>query len=243
MLIRLKSRLEHIQMDLADNTPIEQIPIKGTLAVISGKLDFTRTDGYIKFLKITFDQLSNTYRKQHIDWQKRIDRIYSMAEKLRDKNVRFTGSSKDGFQDYCNKISCIMNTKTDHHLTIPKLEIIKATNLVPILKEQIAAGNTIGFYYDDLENIEKELMTDLMKQLSGLKMEKSERNQDVSYFLMGSGYHEHVHDALNMLMQTAIYAINCNSTKTKSACDFDMEEIDARLNYIESVIQRIKFLV
>ena len=86
-------------------------------------------------------------------------------------------------------------------------------------------------------------MHDLMDQLSRLKMEKTGRKYDISNFLTVTGYHEHVHDALNILIQCGVYAINCSSTKERKARSFDVAEVDNKLQYAELIIKRTKHLV
>ena len=248
MLIRLEPRLAAIEADFtsalkADDISIKRTPVGGTLAVINGTLDFNKTDGYIQFIKIVLDQITNTYGQQDKNWQTQLDRIYTTAEKLQDKNVRFKGKTKAEFKTYCENLSHVMENETKTHLKTIGLTTVENNNLIPVLQKHVEAGSIHGFYYTKDEDAKKGLMDDLMIQLNGLKFEHTPHQSDISYFLMGTGYHEHVHDVLNMLMSTAVYAVNCMSTKQASVYDFDMKRVYHELRYAEFTMKSIKDLV
>ncbi len=241
MLIRLESKLKQIKEDLEDNIPKEEIPMRGTLAVIHGEMDFSVTDGYIRFLKLALNNIRETYGEQKEEWQLQIERILNLADKLRDDNVRFTGSTKDDFTAYCGKISGIISAPVSS-LTRPGLA--KASgDIVSFMEEQVNKGNKLGFYYEESEDAKAGLMDDLMEQLSRLKINKSGRKLDVSYFLYPPGYHEHIIDALNLLVQAAVYVINCKSTRECDAYCFDVMEVSSRLNVIENIIGNTAHLI
>lgn len=235
MLIRLQEYLDYMEK--------HEWPMSGTIAVIKGKLDFSRTDGFIQFLKIALDQIPVFYGKQDDKWQKILDKIYRKAEKLQDSCVRFTGHTKEDFRKYCKMLSGIMDTDVASHLDVVSLDIAKGDDLAPIMKEHIYNKYVTGFYYEDSGDVSKQFMRDLMDQLSKLTFNKNHGNLDISMYLTCSNYHEHVHDALNIIMQTAVYAINCNSTKQKTAYEFDAYKIWSRLDYAESIMKRTEHVV
>ncbi len=237
MLTKLKTILD----DVAEG----YISERGVVIIIKGALRFDITDGYIKFMKMALDGAVNRYKIQDDRWKNCLGRIYTAAEKLQDKNVRFTGTTKKEFKEYCNRLSRVMKEKTDR---LPLIELdIAETDLTEFLKKHMAAGDILGFYYDEKENAAREHMNDLAGQVSKLKFEKGTRmmvsGKDISFFLMESGYHEHVHDALNILINTAAYAVNCTSTRKGEAFDFDIYEIEKRLRQAELVMESIKDLV
>ena len=104
-------------------------------------------------------------------------------------------------------------------MNIPKLTVVETLNLVPVMEKYVHAGCGLGFHYEG-HGEPADIMHDLMDQLSRLKMEKTGRKYDISNFLTVTGYHEHVHDALNILIQCGVYAINCSSTKERKARSF-----------------------
>ena len=243
MLVKLESQLKNIQAMLADNVPKERIPLKGTLAVIKGNFDFCKTDGYIQFIKLAFDNITNAYGKQKKSWQECLNQIYQTAEKLQDMYTRFTGNTKENFWAYCQKLSRRMDDDGKIELKTISLEIIQTDDMVSVLEKHIASGNKLGFYYEETEDIKKELMYELMEQLSHLKFEKTDRNTNISYFLRNSGCHEHVHDALNLIIGTAVYAINCSSTKNQDSHIFDRQTVHQNLEYAKTIMERVKQLV
>lgn len=176
-------------------------------------------------------------------WQLYLDKIYEMAEKLQDKNVRFIGSTRKEFEQYCKDVSTIFKHNCDSPLEIRHLNIITADNLVSEIEYHINEGRKLAFYYEKGANVKKDLMNELADQLNNLKMEKSERQYGISSFLMRFGYHEHIHDALNLLLQTATHAINCSSTRFQSAHAYDIQTIENRLHYIELLMERTYYLI
>lgn len=249
MYILLKQRLKRIQADLNDGMSIEELPVNGTMMAIDGQMDFTKPDGFIQFMKLVLNQIPAAYGKQNPKWQTYLDKIYTTAEKLQDKYTRFTGSSKKEFEAYCERLSDVMNEDVEP-LSVPKLDITTKDNLIPFMEKHIAKENDKGFYYklgEDYESeddIQKILMDELMKQLSNIKFEKSYgRNHHISYYLLSSGYHEHVHDALNVLLSAAVYAINCSSTKKQDVYSFDTQKIHNELRYAEIIMERARSVI
>ena len=245
MLIKLKSRLETIQEMIKEKDPEVTDYTSGTLAIIEGSFDFHKTDGFITFLLMALDYIPTAYGKQEGEWEERLHRIAEMAEKLKDKDTRFTGSTKKDFEAYCRNLPRILQkepVRPIEHIIVPKLTVIETLNLVPVMEEHIHAGHKLGFHYTG--HVEPaDIIYDLMDQLSGLKLEKTGRKYDISNFLTTTGYHEHVHDALNILIQCGVYAINCSSTKKREARSFDVAEVDNKLQYAELIVKRIKHLV
>ena len=235
MLIGIEQKLDRIQK--------EQMSFKGTLAVIDGELNFRHTDGFIQFMRLALNQISKTYGKQDSKWQEYLDKIYMTAEKLKADNAKFTGYTTEAFREHCEKLSHIMDDNTAPSLNELSLDISTDDNLIPFMEKHIEKGNTRAFYYEEVKDVEKELMYDLMNQLSKIKFEKTQRKYSISRFLISSGYHEHVHDALNMILQTAVYTINCSSTKKRAAYDFDTDKIYSELKCANVIIERIKYLI
>lgn len=215
----------------------------GTLAVIIGGMDFRKTDGFIQFLKLALNHVSNAYGKQDKKWQLYLDKIYGMANKLQDEHVRFTGNNREEFEAYCKNVSAVFKQDCNSPLEIPHLNIITADNLTTELEYHINEGRRLAFYYEKGAKVKKDLINELADQLNNLKMEKSGRQYGISSFLMCSGYHEHVHDALNLLLQTATHAINCSSTRFQSAHAYDIQTIENRLHYIELLMERTYYLI
>lgn len=249
MFIRLDSRIKRIEKDLKDERPAEDILMGGTIAVINGTLDFNKTDGYIQFMKIALENISEAYGKQDKKWQSYINRISSYAEKFQDADVAFAGNTKEEFPAYCEWLSGI----TEESATIlamekVSLDIITSDDLLPVMKKYRAAGNIQAFYYGKTEDPKRELMNDLMRQLSGMKIEKGSRDMDISYYFRSMSYHsgryhEHVFDALNVIMQEAVYVMNCASTKEHECYSFDTQHVHNQLRYAESIMQRARNLI
>lgn len=243
MFIGIKQRLEDIYQDRKDNIPEIESLTKGTLVVIDGPLDFTKTDGYIQFMKIALDNIKAAYGTQTEKWQRYINRLYISAEKLQDSNTRFSGNTIEEFREYCETLSHVMERDTKEKLEVIHLDIMTGDDLVPFLEKHVSAGNTRGFYYGQTEDAKNGLMQDLMHQLSQIKFEKTSRERIISNFLTSSGYHEHVHDALNIIMSVAVYAINCSSTKKNDAYSFDTQTIHNQLKLAEIIMERVEHLV
>lgn len=217
--------------------------LKGLVAVIKGRMDFEKTDGYIQFMKMVLERVPVEYGKQYPKWQEYLDEICRTADKLQDENTRFGGHDPEGFKAYCKSVSKIMN-KEAKSLPVPYLDIKEGDDLMPFIKECLNDGNSKAFYYEPEENGKAVLMNDLMDLLSRLKFEKSmSREHDVSHYLLSSGHHEHVHDALNTLIGTAVYAINCSSTKERDCYSFDTQKIRNELNYVKCLIERAACLI
>ena len=235
MLVRLKSQLEMMEEGHENKN--------GTMIAIETPFDFTKTNGYIQFIKLAVGNLPKTYGKQIKEWQKSLNTICDMVEKLQDKNVRFTGSDKDAFKKYCQRISSIMDSKTKEHLPVVKLDTETSEDLTGFISRHIEEGHILGFYYGKDEDVKKALMDDLSDQLGRLKFEKNEKNIEVSDFLRRTGYHEHVHDALNTLLDTATYAVNCRSSKGGSLLYYDEYEISRGLSQAKSLMRRMSVLI
>lgn len=240
MLIGLETELKYRKRGVEEGRPQKA----ATLAVINGKMDFTKTDGHIQFIGLVLRNIPKAYGKQSEKWMTYINRIYSEAEALQDANVRFTGKTREDFRNYCNRISQVFKEPVNTHLPGITLDITTSSDLISFIQKHIDKGNRSCFYYEEEENIKKEIMNDLMNQLNGAKFSKPSRDDlDISYYLRSSKYHEHVHDALEIIKNAAVYAVNCSSTKEKEAFSFDTQEIHNRLLYAESIIERAKHLV
>ena len=242
MLINLESRLERIQEMLEEKDPEVTDFTSGTLTVIEGGFEFRKTDGFIAFLLMVLDYIPTAYGKQEREWEECLHRIAGMAEKLRDTDTRFTGSTKEDFEVYCRNLSQILKKELSEHMNVPKLTVVETLDLVPVMEKYVHDGYRLGFHYEGHAE-PANIMYDLMDQLSRLKMEKTDRKYDISNFLTTTGYHEHVHDALNVLIQCGVYAVNCSSTKKRAVLTSDLQEIISRLQYVEFIMERIKYLV
>lgn len=235
MFIKIRNELKYIQENIKD----EKLT-GGTLAVITGSMDFTGPDGFIQFMGLALRQIPVTYGEQDPKWQAWLNKICAAAEKLQANATKFTGTTGEEFCQYCYTLSHVME---EDARPLPAVIFNSETgnNLVPFMKKHAAEGNWRGFYYEPEENAVNGLMEDLMRQLSNLKFEKeSARNYDISPYLTRAGYHEHVHDALNIILGTAVYAINCSSTKEQGCYSFDTQKIHNNLQYAESIINSIK---
>lgn len=250
MYINIENHLKYVRMDLDDGKPVEQLPVNGTLAVIDGQMNFRKPDGFIQFMKLVMDQIPATYGKQNPKWQEYLGKIYNMAEKLQEINTRFTGHTKEEFQAYCERVSDVMNTDTDP-LDVLHLDIVTKDNLISFMEKHVENDNIKGFYYkpgedyEQVDEVQKLLMNELMHQLSGIKFEKPSgyKKYDISSRLLLSGYHEHIHDALNIILSAAVYAINCSSTKKQDVYSFDTQKIHNELKYAEMIIERMKTVI
>lgn len=262
MLIRIKSYLESTKKYVNEGVPLSELGVKGTLAVIcrpkgceDGQVpDFSVIDGYIQFMHVVLKYCIGYYGEPDQEWKKYVDRIIRMGNQLQDKYTRFTGTTRDDFLEYVHRISSVFDRNPDE---LPRLsvDIMASEDITPYMEKCVSAKNDIGFWYGsdmdgcDDSNIGHLLADDIMKQLSNIKMEKGYKEPDISYYLIsktGKGglyYHEHVFDAVNLLIQTAVYMINCSSTKSRKACSFDIIEIDNRLRTIESIMERAAVIV
>lgn len=242
MLINLESRLETIQEMLKEKDPEVTDFTSGTLAVMEGDFDLHKTDGFIAFLLMTLDYIPTAYGKQEREWEECLHRIAGMAEKLRDTDTRFTGSTRRDFKTYCKSLSQILQKELIKHMDIPELIVTETLDLVPVMEKYVHDGYRLGFHYE-VHAEPADIMYDLMDQLSRMKMKKMSRRYDISDFLTATGYHEHVHDALNVLIQCGVYAVNCSSTKKRTVLTSDLQEVISRLQYVELIMERTKYLV
>lgn len=231
MLMSLRTKLKYREDDP-----------RGTVYIIDRTMDFSRTDGYIQFINLALDNIEPAYGKQSRQWEWQREHIRGIAERLCDTNIRFAGSTKDQFAGYCEKVAHIL--RDGHEGNIPRLKLIKKEgSLKNFMEQQVAKGRNLGFVYDETENTEKLIMHDLMDQLSQLKLQKSSRQYDISPYLCDTMYHEHVHDALNFMIHAAVYFINCRSTQECAAFDFDIMEMDNRLDHVEDILKYTEHVV
>lgn len=242
MLINLESRLERIQEMLEEKDSEVTDFTSGTLAVIEGDFEFQKTDGFIAFLLMTLDYIPTAYGKQKQEWEECLHRIMEMAEKLMDANTRFTGSTRRDFKAYCRNLSQILKKELSEHMNVPKLTVVETLDLLPVMEKYVHDGYRLGFHYEG-HGEPADIMHDLIDQLSRLKMKKMSRRYNISNFLITTGYHEHVHDALNVLIQCGVYAVNCSSTKKRAVLTSDLQEIISRLQYVELIMERTEYLV
>lgn len=245
MLIKLESRLRYIQ-SVAEE---EESPAKGTLAVINGELDFGRTDAYIQFLKLVLDYTVKVYGKQDPGWQEQLDSLYVLALKLKEDNVRFKGSTKEEFREYSGMLSGLPASGDAAPLPAIGLDIRTSDDLVPFMERcvQKIPGIVKGFLITE-EDMDKNTVDiciahDLMMSLSTLKMNKDRSMMGISRFLRYPGYHEHVADAMNVLIQAGVYAVNCSSTRERKAYAFDLQHIDSAASYASLIMERTKYVV
>lgn len=250
MLVYLKNKYEDIEEEVDrrrqavnDGQKRRERPIGGTVKAINGDMNFRTTDGYIQFLKLVIRTRRTAHPKPHKDWVACTDEIIRMAEKLTDSRVRFTGSTAAEFKEYCVLVSGCLDKEAEP-LKDFSFTTIDSEFLLNLLKEVMDDGCKFGFYYEPGEYDSQLFMEELMTQLSHLKLEKSRRDHmNISYFLMDSGYHEHIHDAVNALLQIAVYAVNCSSTRYGEAYSFDIMKVENDLEVVRHIIKRIERLV
>lgn len=87
------------------------------------------------------------------------------------------------------------------------------------------------------------MVDDMARQLSNLKFVKEGRDYSISWYLTKSRYHEHVHDALNILMQAAVYMMNCASTRDRDAYSFDMSHMQEQIGMAKVIMERTKNVI
>lgn len=257
MLLRLKSWLERLEKDIKRGEPLSELPVSGTLYVICHRdnpqcydmPDFRTIDGYIQFMKVVVDYATKKYGEPEPEWKKRLNRLRNYGNQLRDSRTRFNGFAKKEFVTYAKQVSAVFDTPGE---ALPRLSIKQETaeDLIPFMRECVSKKNDIGFWYNSKEDEYKPekgfddlFMDEFMCQLSNLKMEKRRKSFDVSFYLTDKGYHEHVVDAMNLLIQTAVYMINCRSMKENMAYSFDIYEVDRQLDVIYEIMKRAEYIV
>lgn len=215
------------------------LPVEGTMVIIDGEPNFTKTDAYIQFMKLVLRQIPVRYGKQDSEWQSYLDKICNTAEKLQDKRVRFTGSTLEEFEAYCKTVSKVMEKEVEP-LEEWNLNIKKSDNLIPFIKKNFERGNNRAFYYEPDEDVELLLMDELMKQLSNTTHTlPMYREYKISQYLLSSGYHEEISNALNILISTAVYVINCSSTRERTCYSFDTQKVTNNIKITEAMVERI----
>lgn len=202
-------------------------------AVIPSNMYFQTIDGFIRFARFVIEELWTDLNQE---WKNHIWEVFSMMNKLQDANTAFI-SDNESFDDYCTRVSKILEN------SYPELSVeVFRTNgddLIGFLEKYEEKGR-VTFCYEDVAEIEQEYKPEIKKQLQGLKMSKqtSERNFDVSFYLMGR-YHEHVYDAINILIQSVVYSLNCSSARNNECNWFDVERLENDMKYAASIIERI----
>lgn len=229
----------------------EKEPIKGTLSVVDGDIDFRKTDGFIRFMMTAMEQSFRYYGEQDPEWMGLVKRLYETASMLKDENVKFTGSTREEFVRYCKSVSELPET-IHPIMEAPGIMTRTSDDLVPFMKECIGrevpndprnTSRDIGFLYQPEEDAKKGLREDLMHQLSNLKFSKPEREYGISWYLTKAGYHEHVHDALNLVMQGAVYAMNCRSSRDCRCYPFDVLEVERTISTARAIIKNTAHVV
>lgn len=123
---------------------IGDMPPTGTLAVVAGELDFRKTDAFIQFLKLAFDQIPNAYGTQNPEWQERITKVYEAAEHLQTAYTWFAGDTPEEFKEYCRRVSSVMDEDVKT-LKCVSLDIHTECDTLRVIKTHVAKGHDIGF--------------------------------------------------------------------------------------------------
>ena len=208
----------------------------GVFAIVDTPLSFQTVDGYLQFLRLCLKEIPPRRAVQAESWSRRLMKVSDMAACLRDSRTRFTGKSKTLFHSYCQRMAESFSKPLGLPFPAPSLLICPGADLVSKL-ETIQA--THGWYYESKEELEASLADEMAQSLGGLSFPKPERNLDVSYYLRTSGYHEHIHDAVNLLLSASAYGVNCSSTRNGRDHGFDALELGSRLNYIKTIVEDI----
>lgn len=200
---------------------------------------FNKTDGYIEFCRFVINLLIDSAKNQEI--KDCILKLYRTINKLQDQFVRFNGSSKEDFEDYVTKISNICE-KDCFDIDVNIIKASGKTQCEEMLDKYSSRKNLYYFYYESEVEFEKELKDELIKQLCHIKMSKEHNFDGPSMFLTKMGYHEHIHDAINVLIPTLVYAFNCYSFRNENCIYDDIDYINNHIKLAISMIERIEFL-
>lgn len=214
----------------------------GIIVAIDPGLPFHNIDGCLQFLRLCLKEIPPRYGKQRDVWTRCLLRISDLAASLRDSRTRFTGKSKDLFVSYCKRISVISEEPAGDTFPAPLFLTMPADQMEAFLESGRFGKDSFGFFYCDKATLETDFNREVTEFLSNLRFPKSSRNLEISYFLRTDGYHEHIHDAVNLLIDIACYAINCTSTRRGTAEGFDVLEVNHRLDHIERIIKEIEHL-
>lgn len=220
-------------------------PIGGTLFVIDKMFDFTKTDGFIEFMMLCVDKALYLGGDPCPMWRSMAERLDRTASALCDADARFRGETSDHFRGYCRHLSEI-DMDGCRLLDMPKMQEAHSADLRPVMEESVRGGRDIGFWFDtdiSRETAARRMVDDMARQLSNLKFVKEGRDYSISWYLTKSRYHEHVHDALNILMQAAVYMMNCASTRDRDAYSFDMSHMQEQIGMAKVIMERTKNVI
>ena len=204
---------------------------------------FDKTDGYIEYCKFVLMNLLDDCKNE--DFKNNIKELFEVMCVLKDENVKFNGNSKEDFESYVNEVSKIYENTTPNEIS---LDIIKLQGKEKILNElknyPKSRENHYCFLYDNVEDMNENFKKELLKVMSTLTFTKNKENCnfEISYYLTSDFYHEHIHDAINTIIPTLVYAFNCYSFSKKDSYFEDEMYIKRTMDFVKSSIERMKYV-
>lgn len=220
----------------------KEVTEKTILIIPDTTWKFDKTDGYIEFCKFSINLLLN--KTANSEMKETIKQIYQTINALQDSNVKFEGKTTEDFEIYKEKMSHLF----EHNYQNIEVEVVRAYGKLQfenIVSKFSDRERLYCFYYDEEseDEFELKLKDDIICQLCNLRMQKDHVYDGVSRFLTTMGYHEHIADAMNILIQTLVYAFNCYSFKNEDSLYEDIAKISREIEYAKCVIQRIGILI
>lgn len=204
---------------------------------------FEKTDGYIEYCKFVLENLLDDCKNE--DFKNNIKELFEVMSVLKDDNVRFNGNSKEDFESYVKEVSKIYENITPNDISLDIIKLEGKENILNELENYAKSRkNHYCFFYDNEEDMKANFKKELLKTLNGIDLVKNKTGScyDISYYLTSNHYHEHIHDAINAIISTLIYAFNCYSFSHKESLFEDEMYIKRNIDFVKSSIERIEYV-
>lgn len=201
---------------------------------------FDITDGYIEYCNFAINLLIDDAKNQDI--KNAIYKLYRAMNKLQDKFVRFDGSTEEEVKKYAELVSHVF----EKDCFDVNVEIIKAfgkSQCEDVIDEYAERKRLYFLCFDSEEECKKKLRNDVIEQLSSIRMSKDKDYKGPSIYLTKMKYHEHIHDAINELIQTLVYAFNCYSFRNEKCFYEDIDYIEKHIEYAKTMVERIEHVI
>ena len=204
---------------------------------------FDKTDGYIEYCEFVLENLLDTCKNE--EFKNNIKELFNIMSVLKDDNVRFNGNSKEDFESYVKEVSKIYENTTSNDISLDIIKLEGKENILNELENYAKnRKNHYCFFYDNEEDMKANFQKELLKTLYGIRFVKDKAGScyDISYYLTSNHYHEHIHDAINTIIETLVYVFNCYSFKNEDTYFEDEWYIKRNIEFVKSSIERMEYV-
>ena len=232
--------IEYVKDEIAD---ANGEPIEGCAAVLEEPIPLSSIEGFIQFAKLAYDRRISPLPES--PWKSTVEKVMQTIF-LFEKAQYFQDS--ETFQEHACRISKIADTNKLPFLDRKKQIQMKEYKGLALygMPDDIHCCTKWCFWCDSSDPVQVKEYIDheVMEQLSKLKMEWTKETETSPYAALSYGgtYHCETITAMNMLLQLLVWCINSTSTRNRESNDFDITEVESKMEYIRNIIRRTKNL-